>query len=430
MGKKILLLSTWDDQGSGTALYRMSKVLLKAGYEAALVVRDKSQADSFVIQVPALQKFSPQRILYSLRYRNNRRNTKIHPDYDFLNINEDEKLISSERIIDVLPFTPDLILAGLTSNFVNTETLVELKEKTKADIYMWTVDMSPLTGGCHFAWDCKGYQTDCNNCPAIISETKKDRARKNLQIKLKNVRKADIQILAGSGWTLSQAQSSALFKPQKHIYNTNSFIDTSLFNAKHRNYAKRIFGLPEDSKVIFAGSTFTHVKRKGMLYFIDALSQLWNLLEEKDKSSTFILIAGNHTVKNDLVEQIPFQKQLISYIKDNRLLSLAYQASDIFVCPSIEDSGPMMVSEALACGTPVVGFEMGVTSNMVRNGYNGYKARLKDSADLAAGMFEVLTLAPEKYAEYSRNAINQVEEFSSYKLFLSIIDKILNQPSA
>ncbi|MFP3802939.1 glycosyltransferase, partial [Paraburkholderia sp. SIMBA_027] len=80
------------------------------------------------------------------------------------------------------------------------------------------------------------------------------------------------------------------------------------------------------------------------------------------------------------------------YIKDYRLLALLYQAADLFVNSSIEDSGPMMVSEALACGTPVVGFDTGVLTNMIIDNYKGYKAPLKDSKKLAEGIKKIFEL--------------------------------------
>jgi glycosyltransferase involved in cell wall biosynthesis len=73
----------------------------------------------------------------------------------------------------------------------------------------------------------------------------------------------------------------------------------------------------------------------------------------------------------------------------------------------------MMVSEALACGTPVVGFDMGVVTNMVINNYNGYKAILKDSNDLSIGIEKICKLSEVDYQKYSDNAVKQVEEFSS-----------------
>jgi len=54
--------------------------------------------------------------------------------------------------------------------------------------------------------------------------------------------------------------------------------------------------------------------------------------------------------------------------------------------PSREDAGPQVTVEALACGTPVVGFPVGVTADLVRHEANGWLASSFDPAGLAAGL--------------------------------------------
>jgi glycosyltransferase involved in cell wall biosynthesis len=424
MKKNVLILSASDTHGAYEGAYRIAKFLYEAEYPTALVVRDKTKMDPFIIHVPIPGKQIVQRVINRLLpVKNNKPPTD--EKYLFLNEDESKEYISAEAILSKLPFKPDLVLAGMMDGYGNTNLLVALKEKTNAKVYMITMDMAPLTGGCHYSWGCKGYENNCNNCPAILDDARKDWAYKNLRIKLSNVIRSDIRIISASGWTYRQARQSALFKNQRKIYNTNSFIDNRLFNNKNRNCAKNIFDIPGDVKLIFTGSYNMHDKRKGISYFIESLKCLWNILDDNLKNNTYILIAGMQP-ENHILSQIPFKKHVIDFIKDYRLLALAYQASDVFVCASIEDSGPMMVSEALACGTPVVGFEMGVVSNMVKNGYNGYKAELKNSNDLAAGLYKILSLTEEEFNTYSYNAIKQVEECSSQATLLNIVDKIIN----
>ena len=69
---------------------------------------------------------------------------------------------------------------------------------------------------------------------------------------------------------------------------------------------------------------------------------------------------------------------------------------------------------------PVVGFDMGVVNNMVINGYNGYKAELKNSNDLALGIKIILELSKQEYQRYSDNSVKQVEEFSSFNALKKI----------
>jgi glycosyltransferase involved in cell wall biosynthesis len=221
----------------------------------------------------------------------------------------------------------------------------------------------------------------------------------------------NFKIIAGSGWTLDQAKKSKIYKNQEEFININSLIDISILNNKSRVYAKEIFNLEKDKFYILMGCQYANDPRKGFEYLLESLQILEKKLTKEEKDSIEVLIVSR-TVSESFSE-IPFAKKHIDYIKDYRLLSLLYQASDVFINSSIEDSGPMMVSEALACGTPVVGFDMGVVTNMVINDYNGYKAILKDSNDLSIGIEKIFKLSEVDYQKYSDNAVKQVEEFSS-----------------
>src|SRR5262249_14235139 len=61
----------------------------------------------------------------------------------------------------------------------------------------------------------------------------------------------------------------------------------------------------------------------------------------------------------------------LGYVDNDRFLSLAYSAADLFVIPSLQDNLPNTVMEAMACGTPVVGFDVGGIRDMVRDGITG-----------------------------------------------------------
>jgi len=57
----------------------------------------------------------------------------------------------------------------------------------------------------------------------------------------------------------------------------------------------------------------------------------------------------------------------------------------------------MMINQSIMCGTPVVSFEMGVAQDLVKDGETGYRAKIKDSVDLAQGIYSILALEPDKY---------------------------------
>lgn len=92
------------------------------------------------------------------------------------------------------------------------------------------------------------------------------------------------------------------------------------------------------------------------------------------------VVSGSNSVKSD----VPVHA--MGHISDTRRLSLVYAASDVFVSPSREDSGPVTVAESMLSGTPVVAFPVGNAPELVRHEDTGYIARYEDVADFAAGL--------------------------------------------
>nr|WP_315234316.1 glycosyltransferase [uncultured Flavobacterium sp.] len=432
--KKILLLSTGDVNGAYEYVYRLSRLFSMQGHEVAMLVKNKKQADDFVVQYQPLynsknKKNLLQRIFFKIKNRLfTKRKSQIifDPNYYFISLDEVTVNVSVDQIIKQIGFVPDYVYSGMTNDFINSTDLLNIQQITKAEIYNITVDMNHFTGGCHFAWDCRGYIKGCDiNCPAIIGENEKELANNNFEVKLRNAKLGNFKIITGSGWTLQQAQESLIYKNQVEILNINSLIDTNILHNKNRAYAKDIFNLDDTKFYILMGCQYANDKRKGFEYLLEALTILYKNITSEQKNRIEVLIVSHMVTQS--YNDIPFSKTHINFIKDYRLLALLYQATDVFVNSSIEDSGPMMVSEALACGTPVVGFEMGIVNNMVINGYNGYKAKLKDSSDLAHGIKEILELSKEEYSRYSFNAVKQVEKYSSFEYAAKVFNEFFKE---
>ena len=431
INKKILLLSSGDVNGAYEAIYRLGKHFVSQGYQVKMLVKKKTKPDSFIITYTDVKntykrKNLFQRFIIKIKkeFFEKKEVTKVKYDanYDFISTNETSINVSENSIIKLIGFTPDIIYSGMTDGFMNSTDLLNLQQVTKAQVYNITVDMNHFTGGCHFAWDCKGYIEGCSNkCPAIVSEYGKDIPKRNFDTKLKNAIQGNFKILAGSSWTLKQAQESKIYKNQDVIYNVNSLIDLTLFNIKNKDISKRIFELDKDKFYILMGCQNAKAKRKGFEYLVESLKILEKKLSPIEKSKIEVIIVSRDV--SEAFDEIPFMKKHIDYIKDYRLLALLYQSVDVFVNSSIEDSGPLMVSEALACGTPVVGFDMGVVNNLVVTDFNGYKAKLKDSHDLANGMKRIFDLSESEYNIFSKNAFKMIEEFSS----MESADKIFNK---
>ena len=433
--KNILILSTGDVNGAYEAAYKVAHIIKNMGHDVVMCVKHKTKNENFIKQYRHLSLSSAKANLV-MRIVNKIKN-KISPvepskvistdmKYSFLSKNEASENIHIESMLKIVGFTPDFVFTGMTIDFLNSTDLLNIYNATKAKIYNITVDMNHFTGGCHYSWGCEGYIKGCDKfCPAITKEHEKITAKNNFERKYENAQKANFQIIAGSGLTLLQAQNSKIYKSQKTIHNINSLIDTKLLNSKNKSIAKKVFSLSNDCFYILTGAQNMEDPRKGFSYLLQALEMLDRELPMQKKEKIVLLVVSNSV--NEEFGRVIFKKQKIDYIKDYRLLSLLYQAADLFINTSIEDSGPMMVSEALACGTPVVGFDTGILTNMVIDDYNGYKAPVMDSRKLAEGIRKVFELNKDDYENFSKNAVRQVEEFSSYEYAEEIFKQILEQ---
>jgi glycosyltransferase involved in cell wall biosynthesis len=297
---------------------------------------------------------------------------------------------------------PQVIIIFFAKNFVNAKNIYELYNKTNSSVFWVMFDMAPFTGGCHYAWNCEGYKKNCGSCPGLYSADPFDITYKNLIFKKKFIDKTNIQIIAGSEWQYRQAKESTLFR-NKTVHKILISVDPAIFRPTSKLEIRTKLGIPPYKKVIFFGALGLDSDRKGMKYLLESLIILQKqiLTGTEIKDNIFLIIAGNGFDK--IRDFLPFSYLNLGLLDNTYGIASAYQASDIFVCPSIEDSGPTMINQSLMCGTPVVSFKMGVAFDLVKTGETGYLAKIKDSRDLAQGIYSILSLNSIDYNKLTEN---------------------------
>jgi glycosyltransferase involved in cell wall biosynthesis len=105
---------------------------------------------------------------------------------------------------------------------------------------------------------------------------------------------------------------------------------------------------------------------------------------EKTKENDHIqyIIAGTgadfEKVKNIISEKKLTNIQLLGFVPDN-LLTIYFQASDLFILPSKTGEGlPMVVLEAFASGLPVIATKSGGHTEIIKSGSTGYLTDVDD----------------------------------------------------
>jgi glycosyltransferase involved in cell wall biosynthesis len=134
------------------------------------------------------------------------------------------------------------------------------------------------------------------------------------------------------------------------------------YRVQERNLAREALGIKACVPVILTAAQNISERRKGGKILIEALQQL--------SDCPFTLVTLGHGRLPERINDI--QVHSLGYIDNERIKVLVYNAADLFVHPAPVDNLPNVVMEAIACGTPVVGFAIGGIKDMVRLGQTGW----------------------------------------------------------
>ena len=222
---------------------------------------------------------------------------------------------------------------------------------------VWTMhDMWPCTGICHHARECTRYQQECGNCPFIHGNgSRKDLSYRTFRKKQELYQGRHINFVTCSHWLEGLAKKSALLAGHTITCIPNP-INTNLFKPHNKQEARNRCQLPQDARLVLFGSVKITDKRKGIDYLVESCE----LLAEKHpelKTELGVVVFGKES--QQLANLLPFKVYPLDFVSNEHQLVNIYNAVDLFVTPSLEENLPNMIMEAMACGIPCVGFNVG-----------------------------------------------------------------------
>lgn len=421
----ILILSSPNPlKTSGIVAFNLLEGLTQNGHNVKLAVKtwDKYNDDRIIpLDTPyqGLIDKSRRRILRMIRTLSKSKR-RIDENYSIQDYDQRRSFLKNRKLNKLSRLKPDIIIAVFMQNMVSFKDLYKLQVQTKANVILYIMDMAPFTGACHYAWDCRNYQKNCGNCPALYSNNENDQTRKNWEFKKKYIDKTKLTVIAASEGQFQQLLKSSLFQ-LKDKHKVLLGLDENIFNVSDKISARKLMKLPQDKTIIFFGAVNINSKRKGYFELIEILNHLYNIIE--DSSKIYIAIAGGFN--NALHNMLPFEHTFLGYL-DYWKLAYTFQASDVFLSPSIEDSGPMMVNQSIMCGTPVVSFDIGVAIDLVKSRKTGYLSQRGDTIGFAKGIKEIINLDSYDYSIMSENCLNLgLEKCSLQKQANEILKTIL-----
>jgi len=410
---KILIVNTLDIQGGAArAAYRLHKALLNQNIDSQMLVQCKS-SDDFTVEtisntkvLKGLNKIRSTIDSIPVRFYKNRTKTLFSPSwFGFSNI--------VDKINEI---NPDIVhLHWICEGMIRIEGLA----KIKAPIVWSLHDMWAFTGGCHYDEECAGYEKECGSCKVLGSDKDNDLSRKIFNRKQKTFLQIENMTIIGlSKWLNECSKSSTLLKGKKHI-NLPNPIDTNIFKPFDKDKSRELWSLPKDKKlVLFGAMGATSDPRKGFKELSDALHKL------EDKNIEFVVFGSSEPKES---QNFGFKTHYLGCLADDVSLVTLYSAVDVMIVPSLQENLSNAIMESLACGTSVVGFDIGGNSDMIIHKETGYLAKPFDTTDLACGIEWILY--NENYDKLCQNAREKVlREFDSVvvgKRYIELYEDIL-----
>lgn len=380
---RILIVNTSEKTGgAAVASNRLMKALNLVGVKAKMLVKDKQTNASAVMQLPhqALKcwHFLWERwyIFWHLHF--SRRHLF---ELDVANIGSDITSLPAFRAADVIH------LEWINQGMLSLNGIRKILDSGKPVV--WTMhDMWPATAVCHLTLGCERFQQQCGHCPYLPDGgSANDMSARVWRQKQQVYGRGNIHFVTCSNWLGNQAKASGLLK-NSLITTIPNPIDTRVFAPKDRTAAATRLGLPTDKRLIlFASQRITNVN-KGIRYLIEACKILAKTYPGSFKENVGLVVLGGHA--DEIVGEFDLPAYPLGYVSDTQKIVDVYNAVDVFVLPSLSENLPNTIMEAMACGVPCVGFDVGGIPEMINHRENGFVARFKDAQSLAEGIGWVL----------------------------------------
>jgi glycosyltransferase involved in cell wall biosynthesis len=151
---------------------------------------------------------------------------------------------------------------------------------------------------------------------------------------------------------------------------------------------------------------------------------------------TRLFMAGDGFMLDDLKQlaqklEVSDKIEWLGFCKDPKSL---LQASDVFLLASVGEAGGFVLSEAMGCGTPIIGSRSGVISECVEEGKTGLLATPKDPASFADAIEKLARDEPLRQSMRVNSRARMLEGFTTdinventMRIYQSLFDNASNR---
>ncbi|WP_332274764.1 N-acetyl-alpha-D-glucosaminyl L-malate synthase BshA [Bacillus velezensis] len=211
-----------------------------------------------------------------------------------------------------------------------------------------------------------------------------------------------------------------LIKPDKKIETIYNFIDERVYLKKNTESIKEKHGILPDEKVVIHVSNFRKVKR------VKDVIRVFRNIAAKTKAKLLLVGDGpEKCIAWQLVEKYGLQDQVLLLGNQDRVEEL-YSISDLKLLLSEKESFGLVLLEAMACGVPCIGTNIGGIPEVIKDQVSGF---LVEVGDIQAASEKALAVLEDKQLSkrLTDHALKMVETAFSSQRIVSQYERIYDE---
>lgn len=211
-------------------------------------------------------------------------------------------------------------------------------------------------------------------------------------------------------------QTYDLVGPDKKIETVYNFVDEREYKVQDSSRLKEELGISDNEKVLIHVSNFRNVKR------VEDVVETFYKVHDQLPSRLMLVGDGPEMGRiNQQVRDLGIEDYVLFLGKRDNLTEL-YNMSDVKLLMSEKESFGLVLLEAMACGVPCIGTEVGGMPEIIEPGYNGYLVELGNTNEAALNVLKMLT-DEEEHERLKAGAVETAQlRFHSTKILDQYID--------
>jgi glycosyltransferase involved in cell wall biosynthesis len=295
---------------------------------------------------------------------------KGHEDFDFP---------ATERLLGLFHAKPDILHChNLHGGYFDLRKLPHLNDEVP--IVMTLHDTWLLSGHCAYSFDCTRWKTGCGQCPdlSIYPPLLRDGTLFNWQRKKEIYSRCQVYVAADSHWLMSKVRESMMVPGIADSRVIHYGIDLTIYKPANIHEARKTLDIPEDATVLLFSANGI---RKNIFKDYQTMRSAIALAAEQSPARKLRFLALGEEAPAERVGKA--QVHFVPYQSDPYQVARYYQAADLYFHAAREEAWGRSITEALACGTPVVATAVGGIPEQIRDGETGFLVPSGDAEAMA-----------------------------------------------